>query len=172
MLVTAAHADNIARLRAGTERKIGQKEAVSPMHEAEVEIRNPSGLHARPAATFVKAAGGFAADVRVANVSRDPAKEASAKSVIGVMGLAVARGHRIRLTADRRRCGRRRDRPGRARRARALARRSMTHERASCAECRRRPAWQSVRPWIHQPARDRAESTRRPIADAAAEAAD
>ena len=28
LLVTAAHADNIARLRAGTERKIGQKEAM------------------------------------------------------------------------------------------------------------------------------------------------
>ena len=28
ILVTAAHADNIARLRAGTERKIGQREAV------------------------------------------------------------------------------------------------------------------------------------------------
>jgi phosphotransferase system HPr (HPr) family protein len=69
------------------------------MHEAEVEVRNPSGLHARPAAMFVKAAGAFAADVRVANVSRDPAKEASAKSVIGVMGLAIARGNRIRLIA-------------------------------------------------------------------------
>jgi glycerol-3-phosphate acyltransferase PlsY len=30
LLVTAAHADNIARLRAGTERKIGQKEVVQP----------------------------------------------------------------------------------------------------------------------------------------------
>lgn len=30
LLVTAAHADNIGRLRAGTERKIGQKEAVEP----------------------------------------------------------------------------------------------------------------------------------------------
>ena len=30
LLVTVAHADNIGRLRAGTERKIGQKEAVSP----------------------------------------------------------------------------------------------------------------------------------------------
>ena len=29
LLVTAAHADNIGRLRAGTERRIGQKEAVS-----------------------------------------------------------------------------------------------------------------------------------------------
>jgi acyl phosphate:glycerol-3-phosphate acyltransferase len=30
LLVTAAHADNIGRLRAGTERRIGQKEVVSP----------------------------------------------------------------------------------------------------------------------------------------------
>lgn len=30
LLVTVAHADNIGRLRAGTERKIGQKEAVNP----------------------------------------------------------------------------------------------------------------------------------------------
>ena len=30
VLVTVAHADNIARLRAGTERKVGQKEAVVP----------------------------------------------------------------------------------------------------------------------------------------------
>ena len=30
LLVTVAHADNIGRLRAGTERKVGQKEAVSP----------------------------------------------------------------------------------------------------------------------------------------------
>ncbi|HEU5326419.1 MAG TPA: glycerol-3-phosphate 1-O-acyltransferase PlsY [Candidatus Limnocylindria bacterium] len=30
LLVTAAHADNIGRLRAGTERKLGQKEAVEP----------------------------------------------------------------------------------------------------------------------------------------------
>jgi phosphotransferase system HPr (HPr) family protein len=70
------------------------------MAEAEVEVRNPSGLHARPAATFVRAAGGFAADVRVTNLSRDPGKTASAKSVLGVMGLGVARGHRIRLVAD------------------------------------------------------------------------
>lgn len=70
------------------------------MAQAEVEIRNPSGLHARPAATFVRAAGAYASDVRVTNLTRDPAKSASAKSVIGVMGLGVARGHRVRLDAD------------------------------------------------------------------------
>lgn len=70
------------------------------MVQAEIELRNPSGLHARPAATFVRAAGGFASDVRVTNLTRDPARSASAKSVIGVMGLGVARGHRVRLEAD------------------------------------------------------------------------
>ena len=70
------------------------------MAEAEVEVRNPSGLHARPAAAFVRAAAALAVDVRVTNLSRDPAKAVSAKSVLGVMGLGVARGHRIRLAAD------------------------------------------------------------------------
>lgn len=70
------------------------------MAQAEIELRNPSGLHARPAATFVRSAGGFASDVRVTNLTRDPAKSASAKSVIGIMGLGVARGHRVRLEAE------------------------------------------------------------------------
>ena len=70
------------------------------MARAEVEVRNPSGLHARPAATFVRAAGGFGSDVRVTNVTRDASKSASAKSVLGVMGLAISRGHRIALEAD------------------------------------------------------------------------
>jgi len=68
--------------------------------EAEVDVRNPSGLHARPAATFVRSAAAFAADVQVTNLTRDAERSASAKSVLGVMGLAVARGHRIRIAAE------------------------------------------------------------------------
>jgi len=70
------------------------------MADAEVEVRNPSGLHARPAATFVRASGGFVAEVTVTNLTRDASRSASAKSVLGVMGLAVARGHRIRIVAE------------------------------------------------------------------------
>lgn len=69
------------------------------MAEAEVEVRNPSGLHARPAATFVRAAAGFGAEVAITNLSRDADRSASAKSVLGVMGLAVSCGHRIRIVA-------------------------------------------------------------------------
>jgi phosphotransferase system HPr (HPr) family protein len=70
------------------------------MAESEVEVRNPSGLHARPAAMFVKAAAGFGADIRVVNLTRNPDKSAAAKSVLGVLGLGVAKGHAIRISAE------------------------------------------------------------------------
>jgi phosphotransferase system HPr (HPr) family protein len=71
------------------------------MAEATVEVPNPSGLHARPAATFVKAAMGFKSDVRVANLTRDPDRApASAKSMLAVLGLGVSKGHSIRITAE------------------------------------------------------------------------
>lgn len=70
------------------------------MAESTIEVRNPSGLHARPAATFVKAAAGFTSDVRVVNLTRNPDKSAAAKSVLGVLGLGVAKGHTIRISAE------------------------------------------------------------------------
>lgn len=65
----------------------------------ELDVRNPSGIHARPGATFVRAAAKFRSDVRVANASTDSA-EVSAKSLISVIGLGIRQGHRIRLTID------------------------------------------------------------------------
>jgi phosphotransferase system HPr (HPr) family protein len=70
------------------------------MPEVTVELRNPSGLHARPAATFVKGAAGFEADIRVANLTRNAEKSASAKSMLAVLGLGVAKGHTIRISAE------------------------------------------------------------------------
>lgn len=70
------------------------------MAQAEIEVRNPSGLHARPAAEFVRAASGFTAEVRITNLTRDADRSASAKSVLGVMALGVARGHAVRIDAD------------------------------------------------------------------------
>lgn len=70
------------------------------MAEATVEVRNPSGLHARPAAAFVKAAAGFGAAIQLTNLTRNPEKRANAKSVLGVLGLGVTQGHTVRITAD------------------------------------------------------------------------
>ena len=64
----------------------------------EVDVRNGSGLHARPAATFVRAAAARSTDVRIKNVTTD-SLEVNAKSIIAVLSIGVLRGHRIRLTA-------------------------------------------------------------------------
>ena len=65
----------------------------------ELNVRNPSGLHARPAAVFVRAACGFRSDIRVANLTTGSAP-VTAKSIIGVLGLGVQRGHTIRLDVE------------------------------------------------------------------------
>ena len=65
----------------------------------EIDVRNPSGLHARPAAIFVQAAAAFRADVRVANLTTGSA-EVNAKSILGILTLGVSSGHRIRVRAD------------------------------------------------------------------------
>ncbi len=67
--------------------------------ELELDVRNPSGLHARPAAVFVKAACGFTSDVRVTNLTTG-SREVPAKSIIGILGLGVEPGHRIRVRID------------------------------------------------------------------------
>jgi phosphocarrier protein len=70
------------------------------MAERTVEVRNRSGLHARPAADFVKAATALGRDVRVTNLTRDPERSAAARSILGILSLGVSKGHTIRLTAD------------------------------------------------------------------------
>ena len=69
------------------------------MRADEITVRNPSGLHARPAALFVKTAARFASTITVQNVTTGGAT-ANAKSIIAVMGSGAARGHTVRLTAD------------------------------------------------------------------------
>jgi len=62
-------------------------------------VRNPSGLHARPAAMFVRGAGGFRSAIRIGNTTRGSGP-VDAKSILAVLGLGVSAGHEIELTAD------------------------------------------------------------------------
>lgn len=64
-------------------------------HEAAVRIQNRLGLHARPAAEFVKLASRFRADVWV---EKDEL-EVNGKSIMGVMMLAAEAGASIRIRA-------------------------------------------------------------------------
>ena len=65
-------------------------------HEVEVRIRNRLGMHARPAAQFVRCAARFSCDVYV---SRDGI-EINGKSIMGVMMLAAEQGAVIRIRAE------------------------------------------------------------------------
>lgn len=69
------------------------------MRSIEVEVRNESGLHARPAAAFVRAASGFASTVRLENVTL-ARPSADAKSIVSVLGSGVEKGHVVRVLAD------------------------------------------------------------------------
>ena len=64
--------------------------------EREVQVVNRAGMHARPAAEFVKVAGRFSADI---TVEKD-GLEVNGKSIMGVLMLAAEQGSRLRLTAQ------------------------------------------------------------------------
>ena len=57
---------------------------------------NPLGLHARPAAQFVKLASTFGSDIEVAS----DAMAVNGKSIMGVMMLAAECGSTITVRAD------------------------------------------------------------------------
>jgi phosphocarrier protein HPr len=66
------------------------------MPNCELTIPNEDGLHARPAAKFVKLASRFACDVWV---EKDD-EEINGKSIMGLMMLAAAQGSVIRVSAE------------------------------------------------------------------------
>ncbi|MCX7749228.1 MAG: HPr family phosphocarrier protein [Clostridia bacterium] len=66
------------------------------MIEETVEISNPSGLHARPAAMFVQAAGKYTSNIWIIKDER----KVNAKSIMGLMSLAVSKGSEIIIGAE------------------------------------------------------------------------
>ncbi|WP_299816411.1 phosphoenolpyruvate--protein phosphotransferase [uncultured Roseibium sp.] len=65
----------------------------------EFTIRNPMGLHARPAALLVTTMNAFTGDIRLANLSKGK-KPVNAKSINGIMLSEVTADDRISVTAD------------------------------------------------------------------------
>lgn len=69
------------------------------MTSARLVVRNPSGLHARPAALFVRTAGQFASKVTVSNPAAGKGP-VDAKSILSVLTLGVSSGTEIDVTAE------------------------------------------------------------------------
>jgi len=66
------------------------------MASNEVTLQHEAGLHARPAALFVKTASRFTSAITV----RAGEKQANAKSIIQVLTLGARQGTTITITAD------------------------------------------------------------------------
>ena len=66
------------------------------MARKDFTILNKLGIHARPAAQFVKMANRFQSDIRV----EKDGEEVDGKSIMGVMMLAAGHGSVIAVTAD------------------------------------------------------------------------
>ncbi len=64
--------------------------------EKELTIRNKMGMHARPAAQFVKRASKYQCDVWV---EKDD-EPVNGKSIMGLMMLAAGRGETIKIIAE------------------------------------------------------------------------
>jgi len=66
------------------------------MVEKIVEVRLKTGLQARPAALFVQEANKYSADIFL----EKDGKKVNAKSIMGLMSLAISSGSEITLIAD------------------------------------------------------------------------
>jgi len=66
------------------------------MIQREVKITNNSGLHARPATFFIQKANTYRSGVWVVKDDR----KVSAKSLLGVLSIGIAKGMSITLVAD------------------------------------------------------------------------
>jgi phosphocarrier protein len=71
------------------------REQEGSMSECTVEIVNRAGLHARPAAVFVKLAGRYHAEIHVVKEGL----EVNGKSIMGVLMLAAERGSHLLIRA-------------------------------------------------------------------------
>lgn len=66
------------------------------MVEEKMVVTLKSGLHARPATEFVKAASSFSSEITLEKGT----KIVSAKSIMGILSMAIAKGDEIILSAD------------------------------------------------------------------------
>lgn len=69
------------------------------MYQREVIVRNPSGLHARPASEFVAKAKKFLSKIIIRR-SGDENFHGNAKSIIILLSMGVAQGEAVELVAD------------------------------------------------------------------------
>ncbi|OOO00428.1 MAG: hypothetical protein ATN35_07405 [Epulopiscium sp. Nele67-Bin004] len=66
------------------------------MKTEEIVITSPSGIHARPAGELVKAAGKYESTITLSKNGKD----ANAKRLIAILGLAAKQNETVTITVD------------------------------------------------------------------------
>ena len=69
------------------------------MPKTKLTITHKVGLHARPAAMFVKTASNFPCDIQVRNTTNN-AGPANAKSILSILTLGVTQDHEIEIETN------------------------------------------------------------------------
>lgn len=70
------------------------------MYSKKTVVVNATGLHARPASDFVKAAKGYASRITIANLSTPEEEPVNAKSIISVLSLGMGKGTEVEVSAN------------------------------------------------------------------------
>lgn len=65
----------------------------------EIAVQHKVGLHARPAAMFVKTANKYSCNITVENLSNQ-SEPVNAKSILGILSSGVEMNHQIKITAE------------------------------------------------------------------------
>ena len=65
----------------------------------EIIVEHEVGLHARPAALFVKEATEFSSEISVENLT-SKSEPVNAKSILGILAAGVQKDHQIRIVAE------------------------------------------------------------------------
>ncbi len=65
-----------------------------------VAIVNPSGLHARPASEFVRAAKAFSSQITLAKIGDETARTFNAKSMLQLLAGGFMQGVQVELRAE------------------------------------------------------------------------
>ena len=70
------------------------------MYTGKTKVINPTGIHARPASEFVKKAKDYVASIKIENCSSPEDVVVNAKSILGVLRLAMVQGREVKITAE------------------------------------------------------------------------
>lgn len=70
------------------------------MPETTITVHHAAGLHLRPAGLFVQTAARFNSTILITNLDRAGSPTVNAKTLMQVMKLGVAQGHRMHISAE------------------------------------------------------------------------